>query len=336
MELSNMVVHLLETLERPAFVACKGKIVHVNQFAQKYHIQTDMEISELLQSQMPQYQAFERGQLELTLTIGELDHPVSVQKLDGMDLFLMEKESQSAPLQALALASQKLRVPLANLMSVIDETNPSANRALHQLHRIVSNMSDVQRYRMSRKPKLQLVDVAAFMDSLMESIIAREDSLNTKIQYTGLTASLFCMIDEEMLERAILNMISNSVKAESTQIQISLSRKDNLLRLIVKDNGRSDRSIINNKLFSHYEREPGIDDQDTGIGLGMLLIQAAASAHNGAIFVDKQENGLSITMSIAITPGSTSVRSPGLKIDYLGGRDHVLTELSDCLQLSEY
>lgn len=336
MELSNMVVHLLETLERPAFVACKGRIVHINQLAKKYHIQANMEISDLLKSQAHQYEAFEGGQLELTLTIGELDHPVSVQKLDGLDLFLMEKSEQSAPLQALALASQKLRIPLANLMSVIDESNPSANRALYQLHRIVSNMSDVQRYRINRKPKLQLVDVTAFVDSIMESVIAREDSLNSKIQYTGLSASLFCMIDEEMLERALLNMISNSVKAGSNLIQVSMSRKDNVLRLAVKDNGRSDRSIINSKLFSHYEREPGIDDHDPGIGLGMLIIQAAASAHNGAVFVDKQDDGLSVTMNIAITTGGTSVRSPGLKIDYLGGRDHVLTELSDCLQLSEY
>ena len=336
MELSNMVVHLLETLERPAFVASDGKIVHVNQLAQKCHIQTDMELSELLQSQMPQYQAFESDQLELTLTIGELNYSASVRKMDGLDLFLMEKVEQSSPLQALALASQKLRIPLTNLMSVIDETNPSANRALHQLHRIVSNMSDVQRYRMNRKPKLQLADVAAFMDSVMESIIAREDSLNTKIQYVGLNSSLFCMIDEELLERAILNMISNSVKAGSNQIQVSLSKKDNFLRLSVKDNGSSNRNIINNKLFCHYEREPGIEDHDPGIGLGMLIIQAAASAHNGAIFVEKQKEGLAITMSIAITTGGTSVRSPGLKIDYLGGRDHVLTELSDCLQLSEY
>ena len=336
MELSNMVVHLLETLERPAFVACDGKIVHVNQFAQNHHIHRDMELSELLKSQMPQYEAFAGGQLELTLTIDELVYPVSVQKLDGLDLFLMEKAEQSAPLQALALASQKLRIPLANLMSVIDESNPSANRALYQLHRIVSNMSDAQRYRINRKPKLQLVDVTAFVDSIMESVIAREDSLNAKFQYTGLSTSLFCMIDEEMLERALLNMISNSVKAGSNQIQVSLSRKDNFLRLSVKDNGSSDRSIINNKLFCHYEREPGIEDHDTGIGLGMLIIQAAASAHNGAVFVEKQEKGLSITMNIAITTGGTSVRSPGLKIDYLGGRDHVLTELSDCLQLSEY
>ena len=70
----------------------------------------------------------------------------------------------------------------------------------------------------------------------------------------------------------------------------------------------------------------------------MVLIRSAAATHGGSVLIDHPEGvGTRITMTLAIrqdTPGA--VRSPLLRMDSAGERDHGLIELSQQLPAELY
>ena len=70
----------------------------------------------------------------------------------------------------------------------------------------------------------------------------------------------------------------------------------------------------------------------------LVLVHAAAALHGGTVLVDHPtETGTRITMSLAIRTGSgAKLRSPMLKVDYAGERDHGLLEFADILPSSVY
>ena len=107
--------------------------------------------------------------------------------------------------------------------------------------------------------------------------------------------------------------------------------------IAVADSGEGIDSSIHGTLFARYLREPGIEKGNTGVGLGMTIVRAVAAAHNGTVLLEHPEGmGSKFTMTIHINQSSENVVCTPilLPIDYAGGRDHVLLELSDVLPSS--
>lgn len=338
MEISNNALRMLSLMERPAFIAAEGRILSVNTPAEQYHLREGMALDTLLKKNMAQYEALAEGCLSIAITVGEDSLQTTVQKMDGFDLFLLEPKEDAIQLRTLAMAAQQLRIPLASLINSLEGvSNPQAARSAHQLHRAVCNMSDAMRYRNYRKPDLNMQEVHGFITSVVESVTAYAEAAGVKITYTGLNTDLYCLIDQELLERAILNLISNSVKAGSSQIDVKLTRQKRTLSLSIQDNGKGVPTHLRSQMFSRFRRDPGLYNTGYGLGLGMVIIQAAASAHNGTVLMEhRPSGGLHTTLTLSIMEGESAFRSPALKIDYLGGMDHTLTELSDVLPDTNY
>ena len=338
MEISNIALQMLEHIERPGFLAHKGQILYVNSRAVQQGLSKDTSLSALLADNYAQYEAFTEGSLHLSVYIHCVAYAATVEKLEGFDLFLLQPTEDLGQLQTLALVAQQMRIPLSGLINALEDThNPQANRSAQQLHRMVSNMSDAIRYTAERQPDLTVHDLRKVTDEIMESVIARLQNSDVTIRYTGLNTSLYCLIDTELLERAILNLISNAIKAHSTCIQLTLSKKEKSVHLCVRDNGDGVADHLRGQMFSRFQREPSLFDSSYGLGLGMVIVHCAAKAHKGAVLMEHlQPKGLQVTMTLAIMEGESMMQSTPFKFDYLGGMDHVTTELSDVLPYSMY
>ena len=121
-------------------------------------------------------------------------------------------------------------------------------------------------------------------------------------------------------------------------IRAKLFRREKRLYLTVQDSGSGIPENQRSSVYTRFLRHPGLDDSRQGIGLGMVLIRSAATAHGGTVLIEQsKDTGLRLTMTMAIRQNREGiVRSPGLRVDYAGEWDHSLIELSESLPASLY
>lgn len=348
MEQPNHPFTLLNWIERPAFCVADGQIVAVNAAAEQYQLSAGMSVTQLLGTHESAYQAMQEGALYLTLNIGNVPCNASVQRMDGFDLFLIEQSNEQ--LLALALAAQHLRIPLATVMTASDrlfaqlDGKESAvqanqiNQGLYQILRIISNMSDAAVYQSAAQIPMEMVNFTAVTEEFVEKARTMTENTGISIQYSGPQSPVLGLANPEQLERAYYNLLSNALKFISAgdTIEIKLVSSGGQLSFIIRNPGLAQKT---GELFAAYRRTPGIEDSCKGVGLGLTLVRAVATAHGGTLLVDYPDGtDTRVIMTIALKKDAdTTVRSPVLRIgDYAGGRDKGLLELSEVLKSQAY
>ena len=345
MEKNKELRDWLNLLIRPGFYVEEGRITQVNAAAQGLLLEPGMDIGPLITSGLESYQNFQTGCLYVQLTLSGMAFHGCVTKDQAADVFILDADAGDTALQALSLAARELRSPLSAVMHGVqamrEENNPQAaalNRGLYQLLRLVGNMSDAGRS--PGNARMETADLTAFFDELFEKTAVFAQAAGIRLEYQGLSKPLLCLADRELLERAVLNLLSNAFKftPKGGTVRVTLFTGGTSLRLSVWDSGPGIAQEIQGNLFSRYLRQPGIEDSRFGLGLGMVLVRSAAAAHGGAVLIDQPEGwGTRVTITVALRREKAEVlRSPTMRIDYAGERDHALTELSDCLPVSLY
>lgn len=355
MERNEEIVMMLDQIADPAFLVQAGSIVQVNPSASRLLIEVGSPIQDMLATGSQEYAAFAGGYLALTLKLGEQLSNASVTRLNDSDLFVLTHQEDQAELQSMALAAQELRNPLSTVLSVADrlfpligeQNDPGAleqiaklNRGLFQMLRIVSNMSDAYRYAQDASTRFETRDICGIIDELMAGIAPLMDFTGIQLHYESVREPIFCLVDSEKLERGIHNIISNALKFTPAggTIEAKLARRKNMLYLTVQNSATDVAGLSPANFYQQYQRQPGLDDSRFGIGLGMVLIHGAATAHGGTVLLEQtQQGGTRITMSIALRQRTDpNVREAIIHVDYAGERDHRLLELSESLPASLY
>ena len=332
---------LLDLMVRPGFCVKENTIVKCNRAARGLFLSEGDNVLPLLLTGREEYAQFHSGCLYLSLCIQKQNFGASVIRMGEEDIFLLDQEADQGELQALALAARELREPMANVMIsaeklLKDSDSPDSARltqGLYQLLRIIGNMSDAQKYTASSRQETR--DICSSMASVFEKAKALVSQAGIRLEYSGCEETILCLMDEEQVERAVLNILSNAIKflPKDGCIRAEFIRCGRTMRLSVTDSGSGIAQNILPGIFRQYLRQPGIEDGRHGIGLGMVLIRSAAANHGGTVLIDQPDGtGTRITMTFAIRQNSdTALRSPILRVDYAGERDHALLELSESL-----
>lgn len=344
---------MVEHLRQPAFCVQDGTIVKVNAAASGRMIQPGTPVEQLLKTGTEEYRDFTDGCLFLSLNVCDQELGFSVSRKNGFDLFQLEQDAEGCELQALALAARELREPLASIMISADHLFPAdsddpaaitqisrINQGLFQMLRLISNMSDAGRYAASGSVSMEVKNISALFDEIVTKAAALVEHAGIQLEYSGIPEPVYGLVNPELLERAVLNIISNALKFTPSGgfIRAKAQRRGNKLYLSILDSGSGIPESARNNLFSRHTREPGLEDGRFGIGLGFVIIRSAAQQHGGTVLVDHPaDSGTRVTMTLAIRSGNADqVRSPILRVDYAGERDHGLLELSDVLPSELY
>lgn len=341
MELNWNAAEILGLISEPAFLVNDNLITGVNEAASRLMLREGIRVDALIAAGQEEYASFSGGMLYVTLLISGQRWGASVSRINGYELFTMDRQISEEALRSLALAARELRGPLSNALIAVQQLEENTevshlNRGLHQLLRIVSNMSDAAEGAPLFSPE-QIDADALFRETVQKAAALVTDA---EIRYDGLDAPAVSFLDAQMLERAVLNLLSNALKfgGKGVKIQVTLHRTGNLLRLCICDNGPGipEETLI--RLHQRYMRDPVIEDGRQGIGLGMLLVRRAAARHGGAVLVDRPgEAGMRVTLTLPIsTEAPEALHSNRLKADYAGEQDHVLLELSELLSADLY
>lgn len=354
MEQPNDPISMVEMFMHPVFYVQDGMIAGANQAAQQRQIKIGAPVSELIAIGAEEYTTYTDGYLSLSLCVCECTYTATMSRHEGYDVFHILSEYEDPNLRAMALAAQQLREPLANAMTVADRLfpnealkgDPSAqekiaqiNRSLYQLLRTVNNMSDAAACKAATSGNMQVLDIVSVFEEVLSRCKELAEQAGRRLEFTGLNQIIYCLTDQQMLERATLNLISNAVKysPKGSTIRAGLTRNGSKLSFTMENesDGLCDQQLSG--VFFRYLREPGIEDGRNGLGLGLKMVQTAAAAHGGTLLVDRPNGtGIRFTMTAAIRQNKeNTVRTPGTKI-LSGGYDETLIELSDILPSDLY
>ena len=350
MDRESNTLGMLDLMVSPGFCVKDQRITKCNAGALGLLIREGMDIMPMIAAGQAEYAEFNRGCLYLMLEVSGILIGASVSRVGDEDVFILDEESEQAELQAMALAARELRKPLTGIMAAADRLFPMTaleqdpalreqaariNRGLYQMLRIIGNMSDAGRYTATAAPRLETVEITSFMQEIFDRAGELIASLDLTLHFENLPHALYTLADGEKLERAIMNILSNTVKFTPAggRIAAKLSRRGTRLYLTIQDNGEGIPEPIRGSIHRRYQRQAAIEDSRYGIGLGMVLIRSAAASHGGAVLIDQPEgSGTRVTLTLAIRQDTSgNVRSPLLRMDYAGERDHGLLELSESL-----
>lgn len=346
---------MLALIPHPAFCVQNGIIIHCNSGAERMLIQKDTPVAQLLGNNAPTYDQFENGCLFLSLMHNGHSLSTSVTHLDNADVFVIDADAAQAELKTLSLVATTLRQPVSSVIATAGNLSPiiadaqepkmqeyatQMNRHLWRIHRMLCNMADAVHYIDGISNHMVCQNVTSLTAEVFQKVQELAEHCGVTLSCSLPNEDIICLIDDQLLERAIYNMVSNALKSSQagSSIQLSLTCRDRRLYLSVADQGSGISPKILGDVFHRYRRQPGIEDGLSGLGLGMVLIRCAAKVHGGTVLLDQPSGtGTRVTLSFPIKLGRTATLASGATdVDYAGGWEHGLLELSDVLPAHLY
>jgi len=217
------------------------------------------------------------------------------------------------PLTPIQLSAQRLKkrygVKLARDDGKVFEecTNMIINQ-VEELKRLVNEFSTFARM---PAPLLRPHNMAQIIEEAMS--IFKEAQSDVKMIFNASEDVPLIKVDREQLKRVMINLLDNAIDAVDGRgqvvIDLVLDREQELVRIVVADNGKGIAPEHKVRLF-----EPYFSTKKQGTGLGLAIVSTIISDHNGAIRVqDRKPKGTQFIIELPIKgdEAGVSVEVPG-------------------------
>jgi two-component system CheB/CheR fusion protein len=229
----------------------------------------------------------------------------------------------------LSRASHELRTPLTAILGNVQllqlyltqQTNPASEkkpklaqelevveRTIHQVQRmskLIDEMLDITRIhgnqlQLDRQANVNIVELARRVVEQYANTTKRRISLETRQQtITGTW-------DEDRLEQALSNLVSNAVKYSqaNTPVTVSITNHAGEVTVSVRDQGKGIREEDQPRIFDRFYRANNATTQHTeGLGLGLYITNQIIAQHGGCMWLEsKPDEGSAFSFSLPLEP----------------------------------
>lgn len=159
-----------------------------------------------------------------------------------------------------------------------------------------TTVNDLLSFTSDRQPQLRLFPIAELIDEVCESLAPQLTAQHVTIDL-DVSDALPVFADRDMLRRALLNLILNSVDvmANGGVLTITCCNSDHGFEIEVADSGPGlgDERL---KIF-----EPFFTTKNDGTGLGLAIVQRIAEAHDGRVWASNcAEGGAAFTIHLPL------------------------------------
>lgn len=220
----------------------------------------------------------------------------------GLDQILsLTRELQSTNDQL----AHELRTPLArirgNLETLLDksdspEAQDAAARSLEEIDRATQLVQSILTIRAGDHSALRLYRQQTSVHDLLRNLVdlfipaAEDRGLSLGIEQ-GL--DLVVNIDRELINQAISNLLDNALAytPKGGKINVRWQAEGTGAVIFVEDNGPGVHPEELNMIWERYNRGTVSRSRHPGIGLGLSLVRAIATAHGGSVGVANRLTG---------------------------------------------
>ena len=120
--------------------------------------------------------------------------------------------------------------------------------------------------------------------------------------YMGNHKPLFTYFDQHLMERALVNVISNAVKYSNAPatVSVSIEERNSQIVIAISDNGIGIPVADQHKLFEIFERGSNVGSIK-GTGLGLAIVKQVIDLHQGEVTIQSEVNkGTTFTLTLPV------------------------------------
>ena len=233
-----------------------------------------------------------------------------------LDMLHMRAERLEAVAELSASLAHEIKNPLASIRSAVEQLSrsPRTNadeqtlaslivRESDRLSRLLSEFLDFSRVRVTRIEPVDLLAVTRGAANLAQAHPDRPAEV--KVECNAALSSIIVEGDEDLLHRAMFNLILNAVQASNVGgrvvVELVALGVDDApagmtfdrggVAVRVSDEGPGIAPEIRDRLF-----DPFFTTKQGGSGLGLPIVHRAIEAHRGFVFVDTDTRGTRVTV----------------------------------------
>lgn len=162
----------------------------------------------------------------------------------------------------------------------------------YRLMRLIDNMIDVTRYDTGKfKIDPSKLNIVSIIEEVSLSVIKFAEARGVSIVFdTEIEEKEICC-DPNMIERIMLNLISNSLKFTDTGgfIYINVYDREDMVVISVRDTGIGMPKDKLSVIFDRFRQlDTSLNRNHEGSGLGLSIVKALVEAHKGHITVSSE------------------------------------------------
>jgi len=229
-----------------------------------------------------------------------------------------------------------LKNPLSSIIGLSNQKSPERNLHLirqsgKQMLNLVMNILDIQKFENTRIPlNLVNVNMTELFNRATSEVSGLIDAKNLEIKYVGDFRKIV-FADNELIERVLINILSNAIKYSGNNAEITISSEDlenqDFIKISVTDYGPGIEPEHLQKVFDKFSL---VSLKKTGAvrstGLGLSFCKMAVEAHQCSIGVES-ETGKSTTFWFTLKKGMIKKEVSERMQEILN--ENVLATLSD-------
>ena len=186
------------------------------------------------------------------------------------------------PLTPIKLSIQQLIISYKDKSPKFDQIFDKVTATVLAQIEILTNIaSEFSAFARMPKQSIKKVDL---LNSINEVITLFSDE-NVSITVYSSIKSILINADQDSISRTFINLVRNSIQAESKNIYIRVDENDLTYLIRVIDDGTGIRKEDLNKVFNE-----NYTTKNDGMGLGLSMVQKIIESMNGNIIVEQTSN----------------------------------------------
>jgi len=212
--------------------------------------------------------------------------------------------------------SHDLRSPLISSLYLVSQQRESTEdekkkKSFEQVEKninktlsMIDDLLGLTRAENLQVDQLQPVFFENVVESTIDQLLPQARQKNMEIVVHDIEEDVWITADSSLLERAFVNVVGNAIKysPEGTRVDIITRLKGgHMLSTKVVDQGVGIPAERIDKLFNRFHRDPSIQKQFKGTGLGLALVATVVRQHGGTVHATSEENvGTTIEIQLPV------------------------------------
>ena len=202
----------------------------------------------------------------------------------------------------------------------------------YRLSKLINNIVDISKIEAGFfKLNLSNNNIVKVVEEIVMSITTLTDSRGLNIIFDTNVEERIIACDSEMIERIVLNLISNAIKFsdEGDEIFVQVKDRNEFVEILVKDNGIGIEREYLDMIFDRFKQvDKSLSRNTEGTGVGLSLVKSIVELHGGSIYVES-EFGKGSKFTVILPSGKILKENMIYNSKMRNGEEIIRVELSD-------